>query len=135
MQNYWVYRELPHPVINISREATIAWYCSLSNNCTVVTTGLQIAQPSKTRLSGIIPIKGRSPNAVVPTVVPTISIHVHHPKSIVQEIPTNRQPVKAFFPGLFQLVDSVRDRLSGQFKLIESTRHQLFRQFQLINNM
>ena len=39
----------------------------------------------------------RSPEAVVPTVVPKDSIHVHHPKSIVQAIPINRQPVKTIF--------------------------------------
>ena len=39
----------------------------------------------------------RSPEAVVPIVVPKNSIHVHHPKSIVQAIPINRQPVKTIF--------------------------------------
>ena len=42
----------------------------------------------------IIAIYGRSPKAVVRTVVPTISVHIHHPKSNVQAIPINIHHVK-----------------------------------------
>ena len=76
----------------------------------------------------------RSPEAVVPTVVPKDSIHVHHPKSIVQAIPINRQPVKQF-SGQFQLISSLRHHLSGKVQLIESTRQQVFRQFQVIDSL
>ena len=96
----------------------------------IAAAGDQTTEPSKLVIR-IIPINGRSPKAVVPTLVSTISIHVHHPKSIVQAIPINRQLVKAIFKTI--PINSLRDHLSGQFQLIESTRHQLFRQFQLID--
>ena len=89
-----MYRELLHPV----REAMIACYCSVltrSTNCTLQSSSCRFSnnRALQNSIVRIIPINGRSPKAVVPT----ISIHVHHRKSIVQAIPINRQPVKTIF--------------------------------------
>ena len=97
--NGWAYRELLHPV----RVAMVALYCSVLTkltNCTRQSSSCRFSnnralQNSIARIIRII--NGRSPKAVVPTVFPTISIHLQHPKSIVKEIGTNRQPVKTIF--------------------------------------
>ena len=134
--NGWVYKELLHPV----REAMIAWYyCSVLtklDNGTLQSSSCRFSnhRALKNSIVRIIPINGRSMKAVVPTVVPTSSTHVHYPKSIVQAISINRQPAKTI-SGQFQLIDSLRDNLCGQFQLVESTRHQLFRQFQLMDSL
>ena len=81
------------------REAMIprSWYCSVltkSINCTLQSSSCRFSNNRALLISivRIIPINGQSPKAVVPT----ISIHVHRPKS-VQAIPINRQPVKTVF--------------------------------------
>ena len=77
---------------NLYREAIIAWYCSVltkSINYTLQSNSCRFSsnRALQNSIARIIPINGRSPKAVVPTVVPTISIHV--PKSIVRAIPIN----------------------------------------------
>ena len=98
LANGCVYRELLHSV----REAMIAWYCRVltkSMNCTLQSSSCRFpsSRAFKNSIVRIIPINGRSPKAVVSTVVPTTSFHVHHPKSIVQAAPINRQPAKTIF--------------------------------------
>ena len=60
-----------------------------------------------------IPNNGRS----LKTVAPTSPFHANDPKSIVQAIPINREPVKSL-PAQFQsIIGSLRARLFGQFQL------------------
>ena len=82
----------------LCREAMIACYCSVltkSINCVLQSSSCRFSnnRALQNSIVRIIPINGRSPKAVVPT----ISIHVHHPKSIVYAIPINRQLVKTNF--------------------------------------
>ena len=108
----------------LCREAMIACYCSVltkSINCVLQSSSCRFSnnRALQNSIVQIIPINGRSPKAVVPTVVPTFSIHVHHRKikcSVIQSIDSLRKQ----FSGQFQLIDSLRDHLSGQFQLIES---------------
>ena len=80
----------------------IAWYCRVlikSINCTLQSSSCRFSnnRAFQNSIVRIIPINGRSLKAVVSTVVPTLSIHVHHPKSIGQSIPFHRQPVITIF--------------------------------------
>ena len=100
-----MYRELLHPVRgNLCSVLTKAINCTLQSSCWF--SNNRALQNSIVR---IIPINGWSPKAVVPTVVPTFSIHVHRPKSIVQAISINKQPVKTFFRTI--PINSLRDHV------------------------
>ena len=139
LANYWVYRELLHPLIHAiigCNCPVVSWPKQLYSTAVVAVRALKNsivrAIPVNTSLSKpivrTIPIFGRFSK-----VVPTVPIHVQNRKPIVQAIPIHRQPLKRIYRQ-FRLINSLRDQLYRQFQLIESTRHQLFEHLQLIDN-